>query len=135
MQTIDERKKLIDEAITLIREFEGISIDIRGSLIEELKIDDDYTKISYELVGEELVFPLTEISHIYQSEFEGIAGLDPTFPELVRAVKGQIESNFTEMQKEDFIHYVGNIYYADYRCREIYAKLKQIEVNARELIK
>lgn len=130
MDTLDKRKKLVDEAISLIREFEGISVDIRETRIKELSLDDEYTKISYELEGEKLIFPLTKISHIYEIEFEGLGELSPTFPELVSAVKQNIESNFNEMSKEDFIHFVGNIYYADLRCREIYKQLKEIEKKA-----
>ncbi|MGL4450884.1 MAG: hypothetical protein ACRCTZ_06795 [Sarcina sp.] len=130
MDTLDKRKKLVDEAISLIREFEGISVDIRETRIEELSLDDEYTKISYELEGEKLEFPLTQISHIYEIEFEGLGELSPTFPELVSAVKQNIENNFNEMSKDDFIHFVGNIYYADLRCREIYKRLKEIEIKA-----
>lgn len=133
MDTLDKRKRLVDEAISLIREFEGISVDIRETRIEELSLDDEYTKISYELEGEKLVFPLTQISHIYEIEFEGLGDLPPTFPELVSAVKQNIEVNFNEMSKEDFIHFVGNIYYADLRCREIYKQLKEIEQKARTI--
>lgn len=130
MDTLEQRKKLVDEAISLIREFEGISVDIRETRIKELSLDDEYTKISYELEGEKLIFPLTKISHIYEIEFEGLGELSPTFPELVSVVKQNIESNFNEMSKEDFIHFVGNIYYADLRCREIYKQLKEIEKKA-----
>ncbi|MGL5574322.1 MAG: hypothetical protein ACRDCW_01990 [Sarcina sp.] len=130
MDTLDKRKKLVDEAISLIREFEGISVDIRETRIEELSLDDEYTKISYELEDEKLEFPLTQISHIYEIEFEGLGELSPTFPELVLAVKQNIENNFNEMSKDDFIHFVGNIYYADLRCREIYKRLKEIEIKA-----
>ncbi|MGL4656739.1 MAG: hypothetical protein ACRCWM_12795 [Sarcina sp.] len=130
MDTLDKRKKLVDEAISLIREFEGISVDIRETRIKELSLDDQYTRISYELEGEKLTFPLTQISHIYEIEFEGLGELSPTFPELVSVVKQNIEINFNEMSKEDFIHFVGNIYYADLRCREIYKQLKEIEKKA-----
>ena len=133
MEIVDERKNLIDEVISLIREFEGISVDIRETRIKELSIDDDYTSISYELEGEKLTFPLTKISHIYEIEFEGLGDLAPTFPELVASVKQNIEENFSKMSKEDFIHFVGNIYYADLRCREIYKELKQIELKAKAI--
>ena len=133
MDIVDERKNLIDEVISLIREFEGISVDIRETRIKELSIADDYTSISYELEGEKLIFPLTQISHIYEIEFEGLGDLAPTFPELVSSVKKNIEVNFNEMSKEDFIYFVGNIYYADLRCREIYKELKEIELKARNI--
>lgn len=133
MEIVDERKNLIDEVISLIREFEGISVDIRETRIKELSIADDYTSISYELEGEKLTFPLTQISHIYEIEFEGLGDLAPTFPELVASVKKNIEENFNQMSKEDFIHFVGNIYYADLRCREIYKELKEIELKARNI--
>lgn len=133
MKTLDKRKMLVDEAITLIREFEGISLDIRETRIEELKIDDEYTKISYEAEGMQFTFPLTQISHIYQSDFDGFAGLEPTFPERVMDIKGDISQQFTAMTKDDFIHYVGNIYYANLRCREIYARLKDIDLEAKNI--
>lgn len=133
MDTLNRRKKLVDEAISLIREFEGISVDIRETRIEELSLDHEYTKISYELEGEKLVFPITQISHIYEIEFEGLGELAPTFPELVSAVKQNIEGNFESSNKEDFIHFVGNIYYADLRCRQIYNRLKEIEIEAKAI--
>ncbi|WP_297522472.1 hypothetical protein [uncultured Clostridium sp.] len=133
MDTLDKRKKLIDEVISLIREFEGISVDIRESRIEELRIDDEYTQISYELEDEKLIFPLTKISHIYEIEFEGLGELAPTFPELVLGIKQNIEANFEQMNKADFIHFVGNIYYADLRCRQIYNRLKEIEKEAQAI--
>lgn len=131
MDIVDERKNLIDNVISLIREFEGISVDIRETRIKELSIEEDYTSISYELEGEKLTFPLTQISHIYEIEFEGLGDLAPTFPELVASAKQNIEENFNQMSKEDFIHFVGNIYYADLRCREIYKELKEIELKAK----
>ncbi|MGL4762071.1 MAG: hypothetical protein ACRCWG_11540 [Sarcina sp.] len=133
MDTLNKRKKLVDEAISLIREFEGISMDIRETRIEELSLDHEYTKISYELEGERLVFPITQISHIYEIEFEGLGELAPTFSELVAVIKENIEENFEQMGKDDFIHFVGNIYYADLRCRQIYSRLKAIEKEAKAI--
>ena len=133
MDKLNQRKKLVDEVITLIREFEGIAVDIRETRIKELSIADDYSKISYELDGEKIIFGLDQISKLYQAEFEGVNGLEPTFIELVEAIKQDVRYNFPKMQKEDFIHYVGNIYYADFRGKEIYDRLREIDEEAKSI--
>lgn len=133
MDRLNERKRLVDEVISLIREFEGIAADIRETRIRELSIADDYSTISYELEDEKFTFPITQISGLYQAEFEGLAGTEPMFVEQIEAIKQDMRYNFPKMQKEDFIHYVGSIYYADFRCKEIYDRLREIDEEAKKV--
>ena len=47
--------------------------------------------------------------------------------EDINFIIDDIENDYKEKSKEEFIKYVGNIYYTKYRCQEIYERLQEIE--------
>lgn len=49
--------------------------------------------------------------------------------------QSEVESEYKRMSKEEYIQYVGGLYYMEQRCEEIYVRLQQIEREADELLK
>ena len=58
----------------------------------------------------------------------------PSFYECLDNIKDELGSKYKKKSKDEFINYVGKLYYAEYRCSEIYERLKDIENEASELL-
>ena len=59
----------------------------------------------------------------------------PSFYECLDHTKAELEYDYKKKSKDEFINYVGKLYYAEYRCEEIYKRLQEIEDEASELLK
>ena len=44
----------------------------------------------------------------------------PSFYECLDNIKDELGSKYKKKSKDEFISYVGKLYYAEYRCAEIY---------------
>lgn len=123
MSKFGERKKLAEIAISLIKEYENLVVELRD-VLESIEVDSAYENIKIVDCEGEHEFHLSEISNYYLDE-QGTA-------ELTKEVKERLDSEevklrFNEMDKSEFISYIGSLYYANYRCVEIYNELKDVE--------
>ncbi|MFR5265323.1 hypothetical protein [Clostridium sp.] len=128
MSRFGERKKLVELTINLINEYEELASELRES-IESVEVDGNYESIQIiDKYGEE-DFNLSEISYYYEDEQE-LGLLNKAIRE--RLNNDEIREQFEEMNKNEFINYVGSLYYSNYRCSEIYDELKAIEEYYKE---
>ena len=136
MSKLEKRMKLAKEAVELIKEFRGeeailghnplraVSIKEDGEIIE---VDDEFDGV--------IEYSLTDISSIFTLEMRGWGPCSAGFYEAISLAEGELEYEFKRLSKKEFKEYVGNLKYAEYRCEEIYERLKQIEREALELEK
>ena len=135
MSKLEKRMKLAKEAVELIKEFRGeeailghnplraVSIKEDGEIIE---VDDEFDGV----IG----YSLTNISSIFALEMRGWGPCSAGFYEAISLAEGDLEYEFKTLSKTEFKEYVGNLKYAEYRCEEIYKRLKQIEREASRLM-
>ena len=100
----------------------------------EIKEDGSIIEIDHEYDGLE-EYQLSKISSIFLSEMRGWGPCSAGFYEAISLAEGELEYEFKRLSKKEFKEYVGNLKYAEYRCEEIYERLKQIEREALELEK
>ena len=136
MSNIERKMELAKEAVELIKEFgeeasivgdnpiKSVEIKENGAIIE---VDDEYEGIKE--------YSLSKISSIFLMEMRGWGPCPAGFYEAISLAEDDLEDDFKSLSKTEFKEYVGNLKYAEYRCEEIYERLKQIEREALELEK
>ena len=85
------------------------------------------------LVDEEGTEHEFEILDVIENEKGCFFALSPTFESPEEEIDfriDDIEDDYKNKRKEEFLNYVGHLYYAKYRCIEIYDRLQGIEDEA-----
>ena len=134
MTNLEKRLKLANEAKDLIIEFREEVARLGENSLENISISDDgsiiYVTDKYE--GDE-EYELEIISHIFTTEMRGWGPCSAQLCEAIDMAKWDIESNYKKMEKDEYIQYVGGLFYMEQRCEEIYVRLEEIEKEARAL--
>ena len=130
MRNLTKRKKLANESLELVKEFESLAKHIRKSEKSKFKISNDYRELSY-IEGEmEVAYShyLDNISEIYSSEVDGgelrVKDLEDEIYEAKKVI------NQENNNKKEILKLIDNIDDIHKRCEEIYNRLKQIELEA-----
>ena len=136
MNNDDKILKLAEEAKNLIIEFRNESSILGENLLKSIEVSEDGLTFTidnlYDGVEE---FDLTHISSVFQLEMDGWAMCSPSFYECLDHTKADLEWKYKEKSRDEFINYVGQLYYAEYRCEEIYKRLKEIDDEASKLLR
>lgn len=122
MSRFGEKKKLAELSLSLIKEYEQLASEIR-EIIEDVQLSADYENIVIKDEDGEEQYHLSELFYYYEEEQE--SG-DFTYAIRELLEEEDIKEQFEELDKKEFIDYVGNLYYAKYRSKEIYKELKRI---------
>ncbi|MFR8620277.1 MAG: hypothetical protein ACLVEC_05715, partial [Romboutsia timonensis] len=70
------------------------------------------------------------VATVYRSIIDGCGPCGGIFEEEIDFRIDDIEDDYKNKSKEEFLNYVGHLYYAKYRCIEIYDRLQDIEDEA-----
>lgn len=134
MSNKEKRIALAKEAIDLIREFRKEELMISTEIYIEMEPSEDGSLIffKHEMDGE-YEYELKEISEELAHDMKGFAMFGPGFYEAFDMEIAEIKYKYEELDKQEFIEYVGNLYYMKHRCEEIYARLQAIELEAKKL--
>lgn len=123
--------KLANEALELIHEFEGIIGEIGLSIMREVSINEDELTIkAIDPNDNFLELGLYEVATVYRRIVDGWGPCGGMFEEDIDFRIDDIEEDYKTKSKEEFLNYVGHLYYAKYRCRDIYERLQEIEDEA-----
>lgn len=134
MTNLQKRLKLANEAKELIVEFRNEESRIAEITLEEISISEDgFTIYVEDNINGKMQYELTEISSIFSSEMRGWGPCSASFYESVSIAQSDAGDEYNNMEKEEFIQYVGGLYYMEYRCEEIYKRLEEIESEAADL--
>lgn len=137
MNNIDKIKELVKEAKELVEEFSNESCSIGEPTVTEVHISEDGLSLIVELnfYNTEMEYGITEVSSIFAEEMEGFGPCPAGFYEGFQLATNEIDSEFRRMNKKQFVEYVGELYYAKYRCEAIYERLEAIERKVAKLMK
>ena len=128
LEYIESRLKLANEAVELIHEFEAIVGEIGISIMREVSINEDELTIkAIDPNDNDLELELYEVATVYRSIIDGCGPCGGMFEEEIDFRIHDIEDDYKNKSKEEFLNYVGHLYYAKYRCQEIYERLQEIE--------
>ena len=128
LEYIESRLKLANEAVELIHEFEELIGHIGYSRLRDASInEDELTIVAIDPNNNILELELYEVASVYRHFIDGYGPCGGIFEEDINFIIDDIENDYKEKSKEEFIKYVGNIYYTKYRCQEIYERLQEIE--------
>lgn len=134
MSNETKRIELANEAIELIKEFRNEEAKLCMEMLISVKASEDgkIIIVNNDLEGE-TEWELSEISSEFARDMEGFAMFGAGLYEEIDELVSGFQYKYGEMDKEEFIQYVGNIYYIKYRCEEIYKRLKEIEKESEQL--
>lgn len=131
LEYIESRLKLANEAVELIHEFEEIVSEIEISIMREVSINEEKLTIkAIDPNDNDLELELYEVATVYRSIIDGCGPCGGIFEEEIDFRIDDIEDDYKNKSKEEFLNYVGHLYYAKYRCIEIYDRLQDIEDEA-----
>lgn len=131
---IIKQKQLCEEAATLIGEFSK-----EAGLISETQIKNIKTKASEGTViitnkdGEDIQYTISEISYLFQDKISDFWPLGNKFFTNLEFTKTIASTYFSDLDKMDFIEYIGNLHYAELRCNEIIQRIKELEYETLSL--
>lgn len=126
---------LAQEARELIFEFEKQESLISDAYIKEVSIDENGKVIYVEDTYEGLkIYSLTEISKVFSIAMNGFGPISASFYEALDIAIDELEDDYKKMSESEFKEYVGNLYFMQFRCEEIFERLKNIEKEAAQLI-
>ena len=135
MTKLEKRLKLANEAKNLIIEFRNEESRLGENVLEDISISEDgsiiYVTDMYD--GDE-EYALEEISSIFTAEMRGWGPCSAQLCEAIDMAKAEVEYEYKNMKKDDYIQYVGGLFYIEQRFEEIYVRLKEIEKEAEGLI-
>ena len=135
MTKLEKRLKLANEAKNLIIEFRNEESRLGENVLEDISISEDgsiiYVTDMYD--GDE-EYALEEISSIFTAEMRGWGPCSAQLCEAIDMAKAEVEYEYKNMKKDDYIQYVGGLFYMEQRCEEIYVRLKEREKEAEGLI-
>ena len=129
------KKKMIElaeEAVELIKNFRRETIVLCGeNILEDVAIkineEDDLILVSIIVKNkyeEKEEYMLSEISDVFNAEYNYPEGLSEGF-DLERSLVDK-----DKMTRNEFLKFMGDLYYAELRCNEIYERLQEIENKA-----
>ena len=128
LEYIERRLKLANEAVELIHEFEELIGHIGYSRLRDASINEyELTIVAIDPNNNILELELYEVASVYRHFIDGYGPCGGIFEEDINFIIDDIENDYKEKSKEEFIKYVGNTYYTKYRCQEIYERLQEIE--------
>lgn len=119
MWNLSKRKKIANEVIELIKEYETLIEGIRPTKIHDIEVSHDYREIKYSYGKRGIKYShyLDNISEIYSPEFE--EGHIRQLKVTTLAIRAKAnENDDEEIVKIDLIQV---------RCKEIYNRLKYID--------
>ncbi|MEG0855812.1 MAG: hypothetical protein RSG52_04940 [Terrisporobacter sp.] len=135
MTNLEKMLKLANEAKDLIIEFREEEIRLGENILKEISISEDGLTIYVtEVYDGEKEYALEEISGMFLTEMRGWGPCSAQLYEAISMAQSEVESEYKRMNKEEYIQYVGGLYYMELRCEEIYVRLEQIEQEAAELL-
>ena len=136
MKNKEQILKLSEEARNLIIESRNeSSILIGENLLKSIHVSEDGLTFTIESTYDGIEeFELTDISSVFRLEMDGWSMCSPSFYECLDNIKDELGYKYKKKSKDEFINYVGKLYYAEYRYSEIYERLKDIENEASELL-
>lgn len=132
---LENKRKLANEAINLLKEFAEIQDQHRENSFNKITCSEDGSMLIIDDIFEgEYEIELKEVSDAIKREMDGFGPCGSSFYDCYDELINNLDYDYKNMSKEEYINYAGSLHYIKCRCEEIYERLKRIEIEVVELI-
>ena len=122
------------KSVDLIREFFSLEAILGENLCRGIKINKETASIIInDLYEGVLEYDVEKAAIAFEERINGWGPCSSGFYDAIEEEKNCFDDKFSELSKDEFINYVGSIYYTEYRCEEIVKELKELAEEYKEL--
>lgn len=119
---------LASEATMLIKDVIENAAFLEDNFFKSIEISEDQLTILLKDKNNNcLEYSLSEVSCIFTDEIQGLWEVEGNIFDYFEFVKEKNNEKYKELNKEEFVNYVGRLYYLQYRCEEVFRRLREIE--------
>lgn len=134
MDRAERLKELATEASKIIFDFLNETSSYGGNFLKNILISEDGTYIT--LVNnydEKLEYSISEVGYIFSDKAKGFWRDRDKFLDAIEKEKLYIYNSFKVLNKEDFIQYIGEVFYIENKYEDMRYKLHIIGRETEEL--
>lgn len=119
---------LAKEAVMLIKDIIESAVFLEENFFNSIEISENhFTILLKDKNNNCLEYSLSEVSCIFTDEITGLWEIEGNVFDYFEFVKEKNNEKYKELSKEEFINYIGKLYYLQYRCEEVFRRLREIE--------
>ena len=123
-----KEQAMANEVIILVKEIIENAVLLEGNFFQSIESSDDgSTLLLKDKNNNFLEYSLSEVSSIFSDEIQGLWEIEGNIFDYFEFGKERNNEKYNTLSKEEFINYIGRLYYLQYRCEEVYRRLRKIE--------
>ena len=131
---LSKKIELARKSVDLIREFFSLEAILGENLCRGIEINKETASIIInDLYEGVLEYDVEKAAIAFEERINGWGPCSSGFYDDIEGEKNCFDDKFSELSKDEFINYVGSIYYTEYRCEEIVKELKELAEEYKEL--
>ena len=134
MDRLVEKNKIAKKAADLIREFFSLEAILGENLCKGIEVDNKTASIIINDLYEGILeYDVEKAAMVFDERINGWGPCPSGVYDAIEEEKNCFDDKFSELSKDEFINYVGSIYYTEYRCEEIVKELKELAKEYKKL--
>lgn len=131
---LGKKIEIARKSVDLIREFFSLEAILGENLCRGIEINKETASIIINYLYEGVLeYDVEKAAIAFEERINGWGPCSSGFYDAIEEEKNWFDDKFSELSKDEFINYVGSIYYTEYRCEEIVKELKELAEEYKEL--
>ena len=131
---LGKKIEIARKSVDLIREFFSLEAILGENLCRGIEINKETASIIInDLYEGVLEYDVEKAAIAFEERINGWGPCSSGFYDAIEEEKNRFADKFSELSKDEFINYVGSIYYTEYRCEEIVKELKDLAKEYKKL--
>lgn len=131
---LGKKIEIARKSVDLIREFFSLEAILGENLCRGIEINKEMASIIInDLYEGVLEYDVEKAAIAFEERINGWGPCSSGFYDAIEGEKNCFDDKFSELSKDEFINYVGSIYYTEYRCEEIVKELKELAKEYKKL--
>lgn len=131
---LGKKIEIARKSVDLIREFFSLEAILGENLCRGIEINKETASIIInDLYEGVLEYDVEKAAIAFEERINGWGRCSSGFYDAIEEEKNCFDYKFSELSKDEFINYVGSIYYTEYRCEEIVKELKELAKEYKKL--
>ena len=131
---LGKKIEIARKSVDLIREFFSLEAILGENLCRGIEINKETASIIInDLYEGVLEYDVEKAAIAFEERINGWGPCSSGFYDAIEEEKNCFDDKFSELRKDEFINYVGRIYYTEYRCEEIVKELKELAKEYKKL--
>lgn len=131
---LGKKIEIARKSVDLIREFFSLEAILGENLCRGIEINKEMASIIInDLYEGVLEYDVEKAAIAFEERINGWGPCSSGFYDAIEEEKNRFADKFSELSKDEFINYVGSIYYTEYRCEEIVKELKELAKEYKKL--